>query len=313
MKFTLPVHIEAPNFTLKHGDGIILLGSCFSDNLVEHFVESGFRTESNPFGTVFHPEALAEALENSIFDANHVDMLERDEMYFAWDCSGKIFSEDSSALQEKIGGQRTQLKQSILNGRILILTFGTAWGYRHKELDRIVANCHKMPANDFEKQLSSVDRMVDRWSVLLNEIKKRNPSLKVLFTVSPVRHKKDGLVENSRSKARLLELVHQLVENNEQYDYFPSYEIVMDELRDYRFFTEDLVHPNEMAVKYVWEKFSETYFSKETRELMKVVRKINQGFNHRAMMESSANKNRLKALEEEKQNLSVKYPEIYWK
>ncbi|PIZ05829.1 MAG: hypothetical protein COY57_05185, partial [Flavobacteriales bacterium CG_4_10_14_0_8_um_filter_32_5] len=179
-------------------------------------------------------------------------------------------------INNSIKSVHSQLKQATY----LFITFGSAWVYEH-EKHGLVANCHKIPATQFSKRLLKVDEIVAAYKTLINTIKSINPTIHIVFTVSPVRHTKDGLWENNLSKAVLHLSIKELIENFDNCTYFPAYEIVMDELRDYRFFNDDLVHPTHLAVNYVWEKFAMSYFSKETIALMSNIQKIKQAATHK--------------------------------
>ena len=249
MKLMLDIPELSSEISIKHGEEVILMGSCFSDNLAPYLINSGFKTLSNPFGTIFHPLALSRVLNDVLDQNSKVDSVNRADLWFDWRATnefGKSEEELQSNLEKKFSATLDSLKKSSL----LVITFGTSWGYRKD--DQIVANCHKMPSSLFEKELTALELIQSEWGNLLSRFKAFNPNLKIVFAVSPVRHIKDGVVENNRSKARLLELAHSLQGYG---SYFPSYEIVMDILRDYRFFKEDTVHPNDQAVKIVWNTF----------------------------------------------------------
>lgn len=248
------------------------MGSCFSDELEPYFRNSGFDVLSNPFGTLFHPLALSSVIKSSLGENEALDVFKRSDLFFSWDASSKIVGMKEEALKANLLTQRRSTREKIVEAQTIIVTFGSAFGYFNKSLGKIVANCHKAPNHLFEKRLSSVDEMLADWIETIDQIRAVNPTIQFLFTVSPVRHTKDGLVENNRSKARLIELAHRICEETGAH-YFPSYEIVMDQLRDYRFFAKDLVHPNALAVDYVWEQFSQVAFTEET---LKIIKKVNE-------------------------------------
>ena len=310
MKFQLSFDIEESDFKIQHGQPIVLLGSCFSDELESYFSNGGFEVISNPFGTLFHPIPIAQSILNSISGAEN-RMLERNGAFFTWDASTKIFEKSEVALKNRMYDIQLNLKDKLINAQVLIVTFGTAFGYRLNSDQQIVANCHKIPSVQFTKELSTVEEMKLVWEKVLTELKKINPHLKIVFTVSPVRHSKDGLIENNRSKSRLIELVHQLNEEGRS-TYFPSYEIVNDELRDYRFFKRDLVHPNELAVEYVWNRFKSTYFNESTLSIVQQAEKFNRFSSHKPMDREEIDTHQ-KHVEEKKQQLLSTYPQIFLK
>lgn len=309
MKFQLEIPDFKADYNLKHGEGVVLLGSCFSDSMLPHFSSNGFRALSNPFGTIFHPIALGQVLSDAIEQNPQAIAGERDGLWFDWRFSGKFFGDSEEELQSRVQIQLAHCFLELRSARLLVVTFGTAWAYYRK--GHVVGNCHKMPQDEFEKKLSDVDEMLDVWADLLPRILEMNPELQVIFTVSPVRHIKDGLVENNRSKARLVELSHQLSE--EFGAYFPSYEIVTDVLRDYRFFKEDMVHPTDQAVRIVWDHFTESLFNDETKELCKNVHQLNQMIHHKSLHpESKEDQRRVELIAEKKQALLRKNPMIYF-
>lgn len=308
MKLQLDFFLPESELSLTHKDSFLLLGSCFASSMEEHFHNRGFYCVSNPFGVIFHPIALANLL-NSVLENDVPDSFQREDMWFSWRSASSVFGFSESEFQDAWNGAKNELLNKLKSSSVLVLTFGTSWGYRLKSNGEIVSNCHKMPNDLFDKELSSVNEMQLVWKNLLEKIRKVNPDLKVIFTVSPVRHIKDGLIENNRSKANLISLVHELCEAFESAHYFPSYEIVNDALRDYRFFKEDLVHPNESAVKYVFEAFQSWAFLTESVQLGKKVHKINIGLIHRPIHSGSkADLKRIEKLEKEKNRIDV-----FWK
>lgn len=308
MKLKLDFNIEDSSVKLDHSDRIILMGSCFSTEIASKLEVNGFQVSSNPFGTLFHPEAIANVIQSSIHDNSNIDCIQTDDIFHSWDSAGTVFGLSRMDLEQKVLGLRRELKSALATSKFLVITFGTALGYHHNELSKIVGNCHKIKQDNFTKSLSSVDSMLDTWRQLVVSLKAFNPELELIFTVSPVRHKKDGLIENNRSKARLIELVLQLTEEKSA-NYFPAYEIVIDELRDYRFYNEDLVHPNNSAVDYVWGAFEKSYCSKETISLSNEIKRIKLSENHTSLYPNSNADNRMKAtLEKKKEELILSHP-----
>ena len=312
MEFKLNFEIRESLLNLTHKDSIVLIGSCFSDEMAFHFQESGLNVLSNPFGTVFHPMPILNEINASLFKDEDIEVYHFNDLFFSWNASGKIYGHSEDELRLKILNERDELYRTLKEASLLVLTFGTSKGYRNKLLNTMVANCHKAPIGYFQYELSEVQDMYLEWSTLLERLKEFNPGLRIIFTVSPVRHKKDGLIENNQSKARLIELVHQLSEK-EGVDYFPSYEILIVELRDYRFYANDLVHPSKEAVRYIWDKFEKCIFSKETQLLSDKVRKILNSERHVSLYPESENdQRRIIQLKEERKLLLEKYPEVYW-
>ena len=308
MKFKLALDIEQSAVKLNHTNQSILIGSCFSTEIASKFSGSGFSTVSNPFGTLFHPEAIFNVIQSAITNDTHVDVKCSDDIFHSWDSAGSVFGMSEAKLIDDIVRRRKEFKQSLLSSRFLIITFGSAWGYNHSELSKTVGNCHKENQGEFTKSLSSIIEMEGMWKKLVQSLKTLNPTLQLIFTVSPVRHKKDGIVENNRSKARLIEFVHRMVESTSA-QYFPAYELLIDELRDYRFYSEDLVHPNSIAIDFVWGKFEQTYCSEETIALSQSVKRIKLSETHKSLYPNSNADVKMKSLTlGSKKELLKKYP-----
>jgi len=262
----------------------MLLGSCFSDHIGNFFQEMRFDTLSNPFGTLFNPVSIANALKMcmnpELFNEQYIDFF--NEKWISYAHHGKFSHPDKETFLQNIRQNLDRSHDFLSSANYLFITFGTAYCYRLIERDLIVANCHKIPANQFEKQLLTIEQIVGLYQDLLEQLRQFNPQLKIIFTVSPVRHLADGFHENQTSKSTLHLSVNQLVDNINTY-YFPSYEMVQDDLRDYRFYAADLCHPSDAAVTYIREKLTEALFTPETQERMKEVVKENKAQGHRRM------------------------------
>ncbi len=286
MDFSLQFDLPKADFSVEHGEGILFIGSCFSDEIATKAKFAGLNVSSNPFGTIFHPSLIARFISESIDYKNTERLLTRDDLYLSWDANSTVYAFTDNNLKEKLSLLRTDFISQLISAKALFITFGTAWVYRLVSDNQLVANCHKVASDQFQKELSTVDELVHEWGGVLKQLKSLNPNLKVVFTVSPVRHSKDGLIENNQSKAILIETIRRLkVTTN--CSYFPSYEIMIDELRDYRFFKQDRVHPSEEAVDYIWRRFESTYFSIQTIELNSKVSQLRRSFLHRSIHEDS--------------------------
>ena len=283
MKLQLDFHPEISNEKIQIGNKITLLGSCFSDEIAIRLTNSGFHVVANPFGTIFHPTALANLLLTIDLESS---VIKRDDLFFSWLAAGSIYSSTKENLIAKLLELQNYLVDSLRNSSFLFVTFGTAFAYEQEEYGSVVANCHKFPASNFKKVLSSVSEMDQDWNLCLEKIYEINPNIKVVFTVSPVRHIKDGIIENNRSKARLIELTNRFSEMTNTI-YFPSYEIVIDVLRDYRFYKEDLIHPTNQAVDYIYKQLEYVFMDEQTQKITEQVRKLKANQKHKILYPES--------------------------
>lgn len=298
MSFLLPFETEKGRLLTRHGDGFFVIGSCFSDAMFAFLAEIGHTVLANPFGTVYHPLALANSLTAAFEHSEEVVILQRDDLFFAWECSGAIWAFSETELRAKVLEIRKEVREFVKNASVLVATFGTAWGYMLQGGTEILGNCHKMPGQQFSKELSSTEDIVSVWKLLMEKIKVLNPDLQFVFTVSPVRHKRDGLVENNRSKARLIEAVHSLLSPDKAY-YFPAYELLIDHLRDYRFYASDFIHPSKEAEQLIWRRFEAFVFSDAALHLNEEVRSLRLEAKHESLYpESRAENLRKQALEQ---------------
>ena len=282
MRWSIDFPIPDSPFPISHQSKILSMGSCFAQTIGQKMKNAKFDVLVNPFGTIFHPLNLADLLDHALFqDPMEKDgMLERDGLFLHYathsDVVGKSPEELTELYSQKLSLTRSYLEQ----GTHLILTLGTAWIYEHETFGR-VANCHKQPQKLFEKKLSSLEEMeMGLWSVLDN-FSRAFPNLKIILTLSPVRHIKDGVSENQLSKSLLRVLCANLERRMSSVSYFPAYEIIMDELRDYRFYKSDLIHPSEEAEDYIWQKWQQAIFQEATREKVSEIQKVQLELAHR--------------------------------
>lgn len=312
MDFKLNFEIPKADFTIQHGDSILFLGSCFSDEIANKSAYHGLKVQSNPFGTVFHPNLLSQFITDSINEIETERVLNRGDLYFSWDANSTVFDFSEAHLIEKLHTLRSDFKNQLKQAKAIFITFGTAWAYRRKDDTLLVANCHKVPASEFDKELIEVEEMYFQWMETVEKLKELNPKLEIVVTVSPVRHIRDGLIENNQSKAILLDLVRRLIKHSEV-TYFPSYEIIIDELRDYRFFKTDRVHPNEEAIEYVWKQFENIYCTVETITINSKVAGFRKSINHKSIHENSKeNQERKSKTEESLNDFLKKNPIVYF-
>ncbi|MCS5488853.1 GSCFA domain-containing protein [Algoriphagus limi] len=269
---------------ISHQSKILSMGSCFAQSMGTKMEAHKFDISIYPFGTIFHPMTLADllkmALESGPIDENLI--VEREGIYFHYSAHSDLFGISKEDLLQKFNKKLEIARESLLEGSHLILTFGTAWIYELKNSSR-VANCHKKPQKIFQKRLTELEEMKVSLKEVFKELTNINPDLNIILTVSPVRHIKDGIPENQLSKSLLRVLCHQLEKEFDSVTYFPSYEIMMDELRDYRFYKEDRIHPTEEAENYIWEKWMKTYFSSETQQKVNEIAKVMRELAHRPL------------------------------
>ncbi|WP_165042405.1 GSCFA domain-containing protein [Dysgonomonas sp. ZJ709] len=289
MDFRTKVEIQSSDLDITHHNRLVMLGSCFIESIGEMLENSKFTVNLNPFGILYNPQSISQALHILIDGKPFAkeDIFEYKGLFHSYHHHSRFSNTDKDECLAKINQSLKFGSDDLKKADILFITFGTAYVYKSKELDLIVSNCHKLPATQFDHYRLDVDTIVNDWNNLINELQTINPKLKILFTVSPIRHFKDGAHENQLSKSTLLLAVDEICKQNKNTDYFPSYEIVLDELRDYRFYNEDMIHPNTTAIKYIWERFSETYFSKETHSIINEWLKINSAIQHRPFNENS--------------------------
>ncbi|HVD98957.1 MAG TPA: GSCFA domain-containing protein [Cytophagaceae bacterium] len=268
--FRTEINIPSSPEKINHEHKLLTIGSCFSQVIGEQLKENKFEVVANPFGTVFNPVSIFRILESVL--KNDFSLLDRsvesNGVWFNYHTHSDFFGNTREALELKIKDQLQKAHAHLLKTNFLIITLGTAFVYRLKKENEIVANCHKIPAAHFTKELLSVQEVVRSFETLHAQLKSQLPALKIILTVSPVRHTKDTLPLNAVSKAALRLVCHECSEKHENVFYFPSYEIMMDDLRDYRFYKQDMIHPTEVAEEYIWNKFSETYFSEETKKIL---------------------------------------------
>ena len=291
VSFRTEIHPEASEFRISHETKILFTGSCFTNNIGSFLKEHLFPVKINPFGVVYNPISVLNTmgilLDGENFSEEDIDFA--NEKWFSWDHHSSFSDPDKDECLRKINQQINESSLHLKEARFLLLTFGTSWVYRLKETGKIVTNCHKFPDSVFDRFMLTRDDIVIAWVNFLDELFTINPDLRVIFTVSPVRHWKEGAHGNQLSKATLLLSVEEICNKfPEKTEYFPAYELLLDDLRDYRFYADDLLHPSSQAIEYILEKFSQTYFDNMTTELIKEIHKLVQAKNHRVYNESTA-------------------------
>ncbi|MBL4624539.1 MAG: GSCFA domain-containing protein [Flavobacteriales bacterium] len=282
---------------LSYADSMLLIGSCFSENMGRKFDHFGFDTLTNPFGVIFNPISIVNLLQRSLDSRMYTESdLHFDQgRWFCFETHGDMTALTKEECLKKHNLALDKAFEFLKKTNCLIITLGSAWVYEHIDLKYIVANCHKVPNKNFTKRLLSIEEVIRSFQQLIKSFELETLNVKLLFTISPVRHLKDGVVENQRSKSILHLVIQQLVDKFEMVDYFPAYEIMMDDLRDYRFYNQDMLHPNQQAVDYIWEKFRESSIDNSCLELMERVDKLRNGLGHRPFNEDDEKHKKFKA------------------
>ena len=314
MEFRTIVDIKKQEPDITYSDKIMMFGSCFAENIGEKLQKSKFQTLVNPFGILYNPESVCASLERisakKLFAEN--ELFEHEGVWKSFSHHSRFAELLPQAFLENANKKLEEASEFLQTTDFLIITFGTSWIYRLKESGKVVSNCHKLPGTLFIREKLSPDEIVETYTGLIWKLLQIRPEINIIFTVSPIRHRKDGMHENQLSKAVLLLAIEQLQRLfPSNIIYFPAYEIVLDELRDYRFYAEDMVHPSETAIQYIWECFSNCFFSEETKKQLFEIEKLNAAVRHRPFNPQSKafqefiGKN-LKLLED----MGKKYPEV---
>ena len=288
--FITPVSVSPSPQKISLHHWLFCVGSCFAQRMGQRWADHKFTTLVNPFGTLYNPLSIFRLMHYALADRlpDASDYVERDGYFFHYDFHSDINAPSQAALQRMIENILRQVREFLQTTDWIIITLGSAFVYERLENGHAVANCHKMPARGFHKRLVTVQEINEQFAVLKAEIDRVNPDAHYLFTVSPVRHLRDTLEQNSVSKATLRLAVEQLRPTHPEYvHYFPSYEIMLDELRDYRFYEADMLHPTPVALDYLWEKLMAAYLDKEAQAFVAQWTKIRQALNHRPLRPDS--------------------------
>ncbi|MNJ85280.1 GSCFA family protein [compost metagenome] len=304
--------LKQKNFPkVEHGDLIVQLGSCFSANMSYWFRRAGFDVFDNPLGVIFHPIPLAKQILLAFEQAELLEFVQKEDVFVSYDANSTLYSMDSISLNKELQNQLKTLKESLSNAKLLVVTLGSAHGYRLTESGSVVANCHQQPKECFKKELTSADELIDIWKEATDVIRNVNPHIQIVFTVSPVRYVRDGLMENSLSKSELFRLVHLL--KTQAIHYFPAFELVNDILRDYRYFEPDGVHPDSQAAEFVWEFLRTELFTSETNAVIDELLKIRRMEEHRLLYpESKKAAEYLSTVKQKRESFLSQYPVVVW-
>jgi len=313
MKLQTNISLTPQKNQIDYNSKVLLLGSCFVENIGEKLEFYKFQNLQNPFGILFQPTAIENLVSRAIKEKPFTD----DDIFFyneQWHCFAVHSSLSKSNKDEFINSlniKRIELLDHLKSATHIIFTYGTSWVYKNKESNCLVANCHKIPQKKFTKELVPIKDVSASISETISLIKELNPEVNFITTISPVRHLKDGFVENNRSKAHLISGLQKVIEEMKKVNYFASYEIMMDELRDYRFYKEDMIHPNKIAISIIWEAFNEVWIANETKQLQKEIEVIQLGLQHKPFHpESKAHQQFVKDLKNKISSLQKKKSHI---
>jgi len=283
MKLRTETEIKKSKIEINHRSKLLMIGSCFAQNIGQKLEENKFDILLNPFGILYNPVSIAKAMERLIGkkEFSGDDLFFHKGLYHSF-CHHGCFSHDSqSECLNNINILQQKATLCLHDANMLFVTFGTAYVYEYAVTKEVVGNCHKLPASDFRRYRLTTEAIVNEWLGLIDKLRAINPKLCLIFTVSPIRHLRDGAHDNQLSKATLLLAIDELRSKRDNVHYFPSYEIVLDDLRDYRFYDRDMVHPNALAIEYIWNVFGEIYFSDETKNIIKEWQKLKKAIAHK--------------------------------
>jgi hypothetical protein len=307
------ISISKSNSPIDYQSKMVLMGSCFAENIGNKFQYFKFNTLVNPFGIIFNSVSIEKMIERVVLQKtfSKEDIFYHNERWHSYEVHSELSHPDSEVVLRNLNQILSDTQKQLQQATHIIFTYGTSWVYRHIETNAIVANCHKVPQKQFTKELLSIDRIQKSIQNTIFLIETLNPKCNFIFTVSPVRHLKDGFVENQVSKAHLIAAIHDNLKTEHlelNTDYFPSYEIMMDELRDYRFYADDMIHPSSMAIDYIWERFTATQIDANAIATMELVQTIQKGLAHRPFNPNSESHQKFEAnLKEKIATLEAQY------
>ena len=311
MNFTTKIPITQNANPIDYNSKIVSFGSCFAENMGDKLLYYKFQTQVNPFGIIFNPFSIEKLIERVVLQRYFTkdDIFFFNERWHCYEVHSELSDADSEVFLSKLNQILLDTQKQLQQATHIIITYGTSWVYRHIETNAIVANCHKVPQKQFSKELLSIDSIQKSIQNTVSLIATLNPKCNFIFTVSPVRHLKDGFVENQVSKAHLIAAIYATTNTKQQtLNYFPSYEIMMDELRDYRFYADDMMHPSSMAIDYIWERFAATQIDASAIATMELVQTIQKGLAHRPFNPNSESHQKFEAnLKEKIATLEAQY------
>jgi len=290
MELLLPFQVIPSSHKISYADKIFFIGSCFTEEIGKMMIDLKFNVLQNPNGILYDPLSIASALdsyiENKMYHEDDLFLL--NELWHSWQHHSVFSGMSKEKVLLQINHSQSEAHRFLKEASWLIITLGTSYNYQLKKTLQPVANCHKAPRDFFEKKLLSIEEITSHLSNVISKLQSYNSGLKIIFTVSPVRHIKNGVIENNRSKARLIDAVHTVKENYKNVFYFPAYELIIDVLRDYRFYKNDLVHPTETATAFVFENFCNAFVDAPGKQLLEEIKSIVAAMNHKPFQRESA-------------------------
>ena len=314
MDFRTTIRTRDGEHFMRHSHKMMLIGSCFSDNIGAKLRDAMMQVVVNPFGTIFNPLSIATCI-NKIIDNEAIagaELFLSNGVWNSFDFHSKFSMTSKDAALNRMNSSISNAHDHLAQCKSLVVTLGTAVVYRRRDTGEVVCNCHKVPQHEFTRRLASVDDITGALNAMVERLHEFNPELKIIFTVSPIRHIADGLEMNSLSKAVLRVAINNVVRSNKEWaSYFPAYEIVLDDLRDYRFYTADMVHPSDVAIEYIWQVFQATYFDDHSTQAIARCERVNKRLKHRPMTSNPEVVQRFNAdTEAVIANLKKEYPYI---
>ena len=313
MKLIVDIDIKSPPEKISYDHSLFLIGSCFTEHIGGRLADLKFPVLQNPNGILFDPLSVCTSLLSYVEPKEYTgaDLFYLNELWQSWQHHSMFSGMDKQQVVNHINQSQQEAHHFLQKAGWMIVTLGSAFSYQLLENGMSVANCHRAPGQWFKKRLAGIAEIINRLEDTIEKLKAFNPALKIIFTISPVRHLRDGVIDNNRSKARLLEAVHQVVEHYDHCIYFPAYELVIDVLRDYRFYDIDLAHPNYAATEYVFEKFRESFIDKNAHRLMDEVKQLMTAYKHKPFQPSTeAHKNFLRTSLEKTNRLQQQLPHL---
>ena len=313
MQFRTEIFTKKFDTDISYTDKSFFIGSCFTDNISNKLKEVKFDVISNPFGVLYNPISVKQSLDfiidNKKFNETYLEFY--NEKWFSFFHHSKFSLANKKETLELINNNITKTHDFLKQTKFLFITFGTSWAYKLKSTNSYVANCHKLPSKIFEHTFLSKEQIVDEYNLLINRLLSINPNMKIIFTVSPIRHWKNGATNNQLSKSNLIIAINDIVNQFDCANYFPAYEIMIDDLRDYRFYADDMIHPNQQAIDYIWDKFKSSYIKKSTLQISNKIKKFIVAKNHIPFnSDSDAHKIFLKTNLDSIKKFLEKYPYI---